>query len=192
MSVGSSIKIVLLGSAEVGKTSISTRYAMGSFDSSPQATIGVAFLTRSIKIGEEEVQLEIWDTAGQEKFKSVTLSYLRQARAVLCIYDLSKPETVRSAFDYAIDAKEKIDQNAIIAIIGNKSDICEDMPDEVIPKAEEHDFLYFTCSAKTGENIENVFSSVAKETLRNRHEETSETKVYLTGPNVPSQKKPCC
>jgi len=166
-------KVVLLGTSRVGKTSIATRFGMNTFDENQTATIGVAFLTKSYKFDEGVISFELWDTAGQEKFKSVTMSYVREAKAVLCVYDLFKKGTVSPAIDYAVDAVEKLGESTIIVMVGNKSDLCVDVPPEVYSFCQKHSYNHFECSAKTGEGIDEIFSFLGKQLIEKKFFEKS-------------------
>ena len=88
-------KIILIGSSSVGKSSILQRYIQKVFNNSYSCTIGVDFFMKSIDVGEKSIKLQLWDTAGTEKFQSVTRSYYKQTDGIVLIFDL----TVRKSFN---------------------------------------------------------------------------------------------
>ena len=86
-------KIIIIGDAGVGKSNILTRYTKNEFDSSKQPTVGVEFSSKKIKVDNKNIKLQIWDTAGQEKFKAVSKQYYKGAVGVMLVYDISKKKT---------------------------------------------------------------------------------------------------
>ena len=161
-------KIVLLGPSKVGKTSLATKFGLNNFNKNQTSTIGVAFLTKTYYFEKGIINFELWDTAGQEIYKSITMSYIRNAKAILCVYDLSKKDTISSAIDYALDSINILDENTIIAMIGNKSDLCKDVPPEIYSFVEKYSYLHFECSAFTGEGIDEIFHSIGLELFKKK------------------------
>lgn len=104
-----SFKVVLVGDSNVGKTSIIQRYTKDNFDQGIEPTIGAHFMTRIIDLGEHggsgRMKLQIWDTAGQEKYKSVTQIYYRDAAAAVCVYDISNALSLDAAERWLEDLK---------------------------------------------------------------------------------------
>ena len=86
-------KIIIIGDAGVGKSNILTRYVKNEFDSSKQPTVGVEFSSKKIKVDNKSIKLQIWDTAGQEKFKAVSKQYYKGAVGVMLVYDITKKRT---------------------------------------------------------------------------------------------------
>lgn len=155
-------KVVLVGETRVGKSAIAARFGMGKFEENLTSTIGVSFISKTVQIGNNQVNFELWDTAGQERFNSITESYYREARVVLCVYDLSKKATVVPTLEIALAIKNKLDQNTIIAIVGNKSDISSTVPPEVESFSIQQNLQHYECSAKTGEGVNELFTHLAK------------------------------
>ncbi|CAB4253265.1 similar to Saccharomyces cerevisiae YOR089C VPS21 Rab family GTPase required for endocytic transport and for sorting of vacuolar hydrolases [Maudiozyma barnettii] len=164
-----SIKLVLLGEAAVGKSSIVLRFVSNDFSENKEPTIGAAFLTQRVNINDHTVKFEIWDTAGQERFASLAPMYYRNAQAALVVYDITKPQSFIKARHWVKELHEQANKNIIIALVGNKVDILEDNEDErkvsreeAEKLAEEEDLLFFETSAKTGTNISEVFLGIGE------------------------------
>ncbi len=86
-------KIIIIGDAGVGKSNLLIRYTKNEFDSSMKPTVGVEFSSKKIKVDNMSVKLQIWDTAGQEKFKAVSKQYYKGAKGVMLVYDITKRKT---------------------------------------------------------------------------------------------------
>lgn len=164
-----SIKLVLLGEAAVGKSSIVLRFVSNDFSENKEPTIGAAFLTQRVNINDHIVKFEIWDTAGQERFASLAPMYYRNAQAALVVYDVTKPQSFIKARHWVKELHEQACQDIIIALIGNKIDLLEDDPDsrkvaqeEGEKLAEEENLLFFETSAKTAININEVFLKIGE------------------------------
>jgi small GTP-binding protein len=155
------IKIVVLGSAFVGKTSLINRYCNNSFNEDTRSTIGAGFFTHTIMVDETEVTMMLWDTAGEERFRSVAPSLLRGANGLVLVFDLAERATFTDIdiyLDLFLDTC-KVDpaQNAPVLLLGNKADVSTRAtdPGEIEKwKKKNHVPLYWQVSAKTGENVQ--------------------------------------
>ncbi len=119
-----------------------------------------AFHTKSLQIGGVRVDLQIWDTAGQEKFRSLTPMYYRECAAALIVYDLSKPETLETAEYWIRELREKENPYCIL-LVGNKSDMVADLTEAAAAGrqlAETEKLAFFAASAKTGEGVSDIFA----------------------------------
>ncbi|CAH6721203.1 vacuolar protein sorting-associated protein 21 [[Candida] jaroonii] len=162
------IKLVLLGEAAVGKSSLVLRFVSNDFQENKEPTIGAAFLTQKCTIGDKTIKYEIWDTAGQERFASLAPMYYRNAQAALVVYDITKPASFLKARHWVKELHEQASKDIIIALVGNKYDLVEDSNDELRKVsveegkklAEEEDLLFFETSAKTSFNVNEVFIGI--------------------------------
>ncbi|AQZ14260.1 YPT53 (YNL093W) and VPS21 (YOR089C) [Zygosaccharomyces parabailii] len=167
-STVTSIKLVLLGEAAVGKSSIVLRFVSNDFSENKEPTIGAAFLTQRVNIGDQTVKFEIWDTAGQERFASLAPMYYRNAQAALVVYDVTKPQSFIKARHWVKELHEQASKGIIIALVGNKLDMVESGGERKVAKeeaeklAEEEGLLFFETSAKTGENVNEVFLGIGE------------------------------
>lgn len=163
-----SLKLVLLGEAAVGKSSIVLRFVSNDFSENKEPTIGAAFLTQRVTINEHTVKFEIWDTAGQERFASLAPMYYRNAQAALVVYDVTKPQSFIKARHWVKELQEQASKDIIIALVGNKIDVLENGTERSVSReeaeklAEEENLLFFETSAKSGENITDVFLAIGE------------------------------
>jgi len=122
----SSVKLVLLGEAAVGKSSLVLRFVNNDFQPNKEPTIGAAFLTQKCQLPSRTIKFEIWDTAGQERFASLAPMYYRNAQSALVVYDLTKPSSLVKARHWVAELQRQASPGIVIALVGNKLDLCED------------------------------------------------------------------
>ncbi|KAK4180055.1 ras family-domain-containing protein [Triangularia setosa] len=177
----SSVKLVLLGEAAVGKSSLVLRFVNNDFQENKEPTIGAAFLTQKCNLPTRTIKFEIWDTAGQERFASLAPMYYRNAQAALVVYDLTKPASLIKAKHWVAELQRQASPGIVIALVGNKLDLTNDSAggdgegagggdgedarkvttEEAKSYAEEEGLLFFETSAKTGYNVTEVFTAIA-------------------------------
>ncbi|KAK8138953.1 Ras family protein [Apiospora sp. TS-2023a] len=119
----SSVKLVLLGEAAVGKSSLVLRFVNNDFQENKEPTIGAAFLTQKCNLPTRTIKFEIWDTAGQERFASLAPMYYRNAQAALVVYDLTKPTSLIKAKHWVAELQRQASPGIVIALVGNKLDL---------------------------------------------------------------------
>lgn len=117
---------MFLGDQSVGKTSIIHRFKYDAFEENYAATIGIDFITQKMYIEDRVITLNLWDTAGQEKFKSLIPSYIKDSHCVVVVYDLTSRDSFQSVEKWIADAKELRDDQALIVLAGNKADLVDD------------------------------------------------------------------
>ncbi|KAF4123114.1 Ras-related protein Rab-5C [Geosmithia morbida] len=122
----SSVKLVLLGEAAVGKSSLVLRFVNNDFQENKEPTIGAAFLTQKCNLPSRTIKFEIWDTAGQERFASLAPMYYRNAQAALVAYDLTKPTSLIKAKHWVAELQRQASPGIVIALVGNKLDLTSD------------------------------------------------------------------
>lgn len=122
----SSVKLVLLGEAAVGKSSLVLRFVNNDFQENKEPTIGAAFLTQKCPLPTRTIKFEIWDTAGQERFASLAPMYYRNAQAALVVYDLTKPSSLVKAKHWVAELQRQASPGIVIALVGNKLDLAND------------------------------------------------------------------
>ncbi|KAF2742793.1 ras-domain-containing protein [Sporormia fimetaria CBS 119925] len=119
----SSVKLVLLGEAAVGKSSLVMRFVNNDFQENKEPTIGAAFLTQKCNLPTRTIKFEIWDTAGQERFASLAPMYYRNAQAALVVYDITKPSSLTKAQHWVAELHRQASPGIVIALVGNKADL---------------------------------------------------------------------
>ncbi|KAJ5212008.1 uncharacterized protein N7498_003654 [Penicillium cinerascens] len=122
----SSVKLVLLGEAAVGKSSLVLRFVNNDFQENKEPTIGAAFLTQKCTLPTRTIKFEIWDTAGQERFASLAPMYYRNAQAALVVYDVTKPSSLTKAKHWVAELQRQASPGIVIALVGNKLDLTND------------------------------------------------------------------
>ncbi|KAI8907597.1 ras family-domain-containing protein [Powellomyces hirtus] len=160
------VKLVLLGEAAVGKSSLVLRFVNNEFQENKEPTIGAAFLTQKCKLDDKIIKFEIWDTAGQERFHSLAPMYYRNAQAAVVVYDITKPASLDKAKSWVKELQRQANPNIVIALVGNKLDLAatsRGVPaEEASAYAAEAGLLCAEASAKTGDNVMDVFTEIAK------------------------------
>ena len=169
-----SFKIILVGDSGVGKSCLSIKASRNYFEDFYSPTVGFEFLTFNVKVEDQNIKLQIWDTCGQEVYRSLISSFYRSASLAIIVYSIDSEESFSNIEKWLNDIKSQSNPNIKIFLIGNKADL-EDKR-QVTKESGENFFKqnklsYFTeTSAKTGFNVQNVFIEVAK-VLYKEHQE---------------------
>ena len=158
-----SIKVLLVGNSSVGKTSIMLRYLDDFFVENFLPTVGIDFKTKTVGYNGENIKVNLWDTAGQEKFRTLTTGYYKGANAVIFVYDVTERESFFQLRDWILETKKHVGNEFAGIIVGNKVDLDYKRvvkTDELIYLAEDVVMPIFEVSAKDGTNIEELFQTV--------------------------------
>ncbi len=155
-------KLILIGDSNCGKTSLINRYVKKQFSENYICTIGVDFLMKNILLNNELIKLQIWDTAGMEKYKQITTSYYRGAQAALICFDLTNYQSFLNLEKWIVDYDRNSNSifKKVIYIIGTKADlVLERQVDckEIEEFVSRNNYAYYECSAKSGTNIDVLF-----------------------------------
>ena len=195
MRRNNALKFVMIGESSVGKTCMIMRYIDNTFTESFLTTVGVDFRVKVIAIDGRDVAIQIWDTAGQEQFHTITKSYFRGADGIVLCFDLTASLTLVRTRHWMDSINESAAKSVNVVLVGNKSDkggrqVSEEEARKV---ADEYQVPYFETSAKTGENIDTVFETLARLVMeRKQTEEPAKTKMIAIEETRPKQKKQCC
>lgn len=190
-----SVKLVLLGDSGVGKTSIVTQYVSGTAPGSVKPTIGAAFVTKEIVVDDQQLELLIWDTAGQEVYRGLAPMYYRSALIAIVVYDCSRQQSFDTVSYWIKELKNNVDGNIVILVCGNKVDL-EDQKviDSTVAQAsaDSNGALFAETSASTGAGIERMFQMAVKRLLQIRGQTQAKDRgVNLEG-NGKNNSGGCC
>ncbi len=163
-------KIVLAGDGAVGKTSLINRFVTGSFTGDYKATIGVAITSKQLFVENHEVNLQIWDIAGQTLFRQFRKKFYTKAKGALLVFDLTVPKSLDNLYLTWIEDIQEIIGEIPFVLIGNKVDLKElraISPEEITSFLEEQPNVaaYLDASALAGVNVENAFQKLVSEIL---------------------------
>ncbi|CAF1136818.1 unnamed protein product [Rotaria sp. Silwood1] len=153
-------KILIIGDSGVGKSTILQRFAHDYFSTEYVATIGVDFQIRTLEIDSKRCKLQIWDTAGQDRFKCVVSSFYRNAHGVIICFDITDLESFRNVNNWLEEATRYCPEQTPMILIGTKSDLKSRrmVSYEMIKTyAEQKQLSYLETSSKTNENVEKCF-----------------------------------
>ena len=156
------VKVVLLGQSTVGKTCIATRYVRGTFLQSTISTVGASYLTKSFTLEKDQFDFNIWDTAGQELYRSLTPMYYRNAHAAFVVFDVTNKPSFTAAEKWIEELREGND-NVFIILLGNKIDLQDHRvidEKEGIALADKYEIPYVETSAYTGIGIDKAFQTI--------------------------------
>jgi len=165
-------KIVLLGDTGVGKTSLALRFTQDVFQPRINPTIGASFLMKNMEIDDQKLKLQIWDTAGQDRFRSLAPMYYRGASAAIVVYDICSSQSFSKVKEWVNELKLNIQDEIILVIVGNKVDKAEKSRQIKADVGREYAFSvsasFIECSAKTKEGVEELFTEVSQKLVQNR------------------------
>lgn len=170
MSYAYLFKYIIIGDTGVGKSCLLLQFTDKRFQPVHDLTIGVEFGARMINIDSRQIKLQIWDTAGQESFRSITRSYYRGAAGALLVYDITRRETFNHLTRWLEEARQNGSPTMVIMLIGNKSDLDgrrQVSKDEGEAFAKEHGLIFLETSAKTAANVEEAFINTAAKIYTN-------------------------
>ena len=162
-------KLIFLGDQSVGKSCILNRFLNDTFIEEYQATIGLDFQSKNVQIDNQDIHLLLYDTAGQEKFRSLIPMYTRDANIILLVYDISNRDSFTNLSQWLKDLTNVNMEEIILCIVGNKIDLTDKRAvniEEGKKFAEEHDFIFQEISAKTGDGFSDLFYKNLFEQIR--------------------------
>eukprot|EP01111_Echinosteliopsis_oligospora_P003278 TRINITY_DN1523_c1_g1_i1.p1 TRINITY_DN1523_c1_g1~~TRINITY_DN1523_c1_g1_i1.p1 ORF type:complete len:237 (-),score=56.35 TRINITY_DN1523_c1_g1_i1:151-861(-) len=199
------IKVIVIGPSGVGKSCLIYSFTEGEFLSQHELTVGVEFAIRIVNIEDKRVKLQIWDTAGQESFRSVTSNYYRGSSGALLIYDTTKRETFTYLSSWLTELRSHADP--VIMVVGNKVDLASRPGERQVTTeegqkfADQNGLLYAETSAKSVKEVEAVFMQVATRAFAHLPTPSVDSKprgvgVHVSSPNNNNNNnnndKKCC
>lgn len=169
MSQPKIIKVVLLGSSGVGKSSLLYRYVTNEWDENAQTTLGAAFMDKKITYEGIHFKFQIWDTAGQEKYAPLAQMYYRDANVALLVYDVTSRDSMNGLKDWQNELTQKGPKDITLVIVGNKYDLEHSQQistEEGQHYAEEHGAIFAKTSAKLNTGVKEVFDTICAHLIK--------------------------
>ena len=188
-------KVLLLGDSDVGKSSLILRYTDETFNSKLVNSIGVDFKMKKREIDGKIIKVQIWDTAGHERFRSITYSYYRGANSIIIVFDVSDKKSFISITEWLKQIEKHAKENVFKFLVGNKSDLENERQvtyEEAKKYADEHDLPYIETSAKNGININELFDESIKSFLTNTKSFRGEKNIKLNSETTNSSERSLC
>ena len=168
------INILVLGNSSVGKTSFILKYTENIFRASYLTTIGIDYKTKFINLNNKKYKIDFFDTAGQERYKSIALNIIKNADGILLLYDITQQVSFDSISQWIKDIENVKGDNALIVLIGNKCDLTEDRTinkEKGEELANKYGVSFFETSNKLGTNIENAALELINQIIREKKAE---------------------
>ena len=166
---GQGKKLVFIGDSGVGKTCIISRFTQGIFENNVNSTRGASYSNKIIDVNGTPLSLDIWDTAGQETYKSLTKYFYKGAKMALLVYDITRKESFDSIKSFWYDQiKEFGDEGVILGIVGNKCDMYDE---EAVPEQEAREYaksigaIFQLTSAQNNSGINELFKNIGAKYL---------------------------
>ena len=190
------LKMILVGNSGVGKTNLINSLIGEKFQSVTLATVSSTFVEKKIMIDNKLYEVEIWDTAGQEKFNSLTKIFIKGAKIVILVYDITLRKSFKEIDFWLKTVNEVLEEKPVIGLAGNKKDLYlkeEVSNEEGNEKAEEIGAIFKLTSAKEGFGISDLFEELMKEYIKRiLNGEIKPHKSYNLEKGNSNKKKKCC
>jgi small GTP-binding protein len=165
-------KVVIFGDGGVGKSTLIKRYLSGTFDEGMKITIGVDFHIQKLEIENNRITLQLWDFAGEDRFRMLLPSYMRGAKGGIFMYDVTRYTSLKNLGSW-LEVVRSMDKTIPLIMVGSKIDLEEFRSvesDYAMELATKHEFLgYAECSSKTGVYVEGVFDLITRIILENQN-----------------------
>ncbi|CAL6090201.1 Rab1a [Hexamita inflata] len=182
------LKVTIVGETGVGKTSLAMSFATNNFDAQQKSNSVAAFWKKSIDVNDTTVKFQIWDTAGQELYRSMAPMYMKSAEAIFIVIDVTRPQTLAQVAFWHDQIKLNCAQSVEVYLIGNKIDQQRNVTEnEAFIVAKQFGMKYFETSALKGTGVNSAFQKIAEwksqQTISYTTERVIEDEV---------EKKKCC
>ena len=196
MSDDTVYKVILLGDSSVGKTCVLLRYCDKTFQEAHLSTIGLDYRLKTMTLENgKNIKLQIWDTAGQDRFRAITKNYYKGANGIILIYDVTNLQTYENVKNWINQIREEANPNVVIYLAGNKVDVNEELrvvkTEEGQKIADEYNLTFYETSAKSGININEIFEDLVKK-VDEIYSKLEVPKKQIKNKLYTGKKKGCC
>ena len=196
MSDDTVYKVLLLGDSSVGKTCVLLRYCDKTFQEAHLSTIGLDYRLKTMTLENgKNIKLQIWDTAGQDRFRAITKNYYKGANGIILIYDVTNLQTYENVKNWINQIREEANPNVVIYLAGNKVDVNEELrvvkTEEGQKIADEYNLTFYETSAKSGININEIFEDLVKK-VDEIYSKLEVPKKQIKNKLYTGKKKGCC
>ena len=187
--------VIVVGDTQVGKTALILRYTQNGFKNSFSSTLGVDFQKKELIVNNTRVFMQIWDTSGQERFRTITRNYYAKAMGVILVYDSTDPKTYQEVNNWMIQIETHASNNIVKVLVASKCDqqsvkISQEKGKEL---ADSYGIPFFMTSAMTGQNINDVFNYIAEEIFKRELDTQLNSRIKIVlNPEINKQKQNCC
>ena len=186
------VQLIIVGESCVGKTSLLYKYTQGTFREQYLSTIGLEYFTSEENVNGINVKVKIWDTAGQEEYKSLTKNYFHNSDGIVVVYDVSLKSSFDKVQEWINSIQEYSDKNVQIVLVGNKIDLEREVSKEEGEKfAESFEIPFFETSAKEDDSIKNVMKKLIENIINNKDLTKKGEKLSMDKNNNNSNNKRC-
>ena len=191
-------KFIIVGNSAVGKSCMLLRFDEDRFQPIHDVTVGVTFSIKMLQIEGQDVKVQVWDTAGQEIFRSITRSYYRDSACAIIVYDITDQSSFAKVEDWIRDVRNLAPSDCLLALVGNKLDLAAQravQTTEGQELADKHGLLFFETSAATGENVQELFNECVAAVYtraKGNNAQNVVRKISIEEQNTSEKKKGCC
>ena len=199
MSAPESVKVVLLGESGVGKTSIIAQFTTGNFDPDVVTSLSAQYVSKTVEYDnlQKAIKFDLWDTAGQEKYRALAKIFYKDAKVIMLVYDITNAKSFEELKSYWYEMiKQNADSDAIIAIVANKNDLYDSQQvkdEEAREFARSVKAIFQSTSAKSDSGITSLFDNVGQKYFNPDYDcsaqDQKEQEEYLRKKNEERQKK---
>ena len=192
------ISIIMIGDTSVGKSTLMKKFISGHFSDSLAPTLGIELYKKEITIDEKNYLYRIWDTCGQERFRSLSKTYFRNSDGIMLLFDLNSPDSFENLNSWFISIKESGCEDIPLILVGTKCDLECKLSEEDINNFVNNNKIiqnYFRCSAKENIGIDEPFIELGKLVVKiTFHKERSNSKIKIKKSKTleDKTKKKCC
>ncbi len=158
-------KIVLVGDAEVGKTSLTTRFAYGTFTDQYISTLGVDFVVKTLALNGHVIKLQVWDTAGQERYAGIRPIYYRGAKGAVLVFDLTRKQSFLNVEKWVEQVQRYASEGIPMVLVGNKLDLVDSYEvtsSDIEDMTTEKGLVYYETSAKENQGVNETFRKITE------------------------------